>query len=664
MSKLSMRSDSLRRVAPAALLALVLLAPSCAPGRSGVAGVGPPEGRLPPVPEARGELRIDVVYPAEDAQITTRDRNFIFGNVGRGDATLTIDGAPVEVAPNGAWLAYLPVPQDGRYQLSATAAGQTVTATRTVRLPTVPQPLDTGGLQILEGSVTPTGVLTGVRGEPIEVRFRGSPGAQARLLLPDGTVVPLFERPAIERATGFMLDRAEQETGIVEYVGTFALDAAITSADPDLAAPTLTFGEGYIEPRERQGVVGATLELVRGGETVRLPLPAGIGVLDPMAPRVAIAATARPDSTVIGRRQLGADQAWDFFWPNGTRLVIDGETGDFYRVRLAPQLSAWVARADVQLLDPGTTAGRGFVGPSLQVIPREEWLDVRFATSDRQPFRVEPGEWGLSIEFFGVTGRPLYVGYGQEDPFLQRVDWEQPTDDRFRFNVRLNQPLWGYRYHWEGNALVLQVRRPPPIDPARPLSGLRIAVDAGHRGSPGDTGAIGPTRLTEVEATLAVTRALVPMLRQAGAEVVEIRPEEEGVVPLIDRPILADRNNAHLFASVHFNAFPDGVNPFENHGTIMFYYWPHSLEFARHLQREVLAELGLPDRGVRFQNLAIPRTSWMPSVLTESLFMMFPEQEAALRDPRTVQRIAAAHFRAMESFVRDRAPAVAVIGGN
>jgi N-acetylmuramoyl-L-alanine amidase len=110
------------------------------------------------------------------------------------------------------------------------------------------------------------------------------------------------------------------------------------------------------------------------------------------------------------------------------------------------------------------------------------------------------------------------------------------------------------------------------IDRGAPFRGLTIAVDAGH--PPG--GAIGPTRLTEADANLMVTRHLVPMLEQAGARVVDIRPDTT-TVPLIDRPIMAIENDSHLFVSVHFNAFPDGVNPFANHGTLMLYYWEHSL---------------------------------------------------------------------------------------
>src|SRR5687768_14998237 len=68
---------------------------------------------LPPVPYVDGPLDVRVVYPPAGARISVRDSTFIFGSTGTGDATLTINGATVEVARNGAFLAFLPVPADG-----------------------------------------------------------------------------------------------------------------------------------------------------------------------------------------------------------------------------------------------------------------------------------------------------------------------------------------------------------------------------------------------------------------------------------------------------------------------------------------------------------------------------------------------------------------------
>jgi N-acetylmuramoyl-L-alanine amidase len=69
----------------------------------------------------------------------------------------------------------------------------------------------------------------------------------------------------------------------------------------------------------------------------------------------------------------------------------------------------------------------------------------------------------------------------------------------------------------------------------------------------------------------------------------------------------------------------------------------------------MLEELGLRDIGYGRADLALVRPTWMPSVLSETMFMMVPEQEAALRDPAVQERIARAHVRALESFLLARA---------
>ncbi|MGH3112424.1 MAG: N-acetylmuramoyl-L-alanine amidase family protein, partial [Gaiellaceae bacterium] len=95
------------------------------------------------------------------------------------------------------------------------------------------------------------------------------------------------------------------------------------------------------------------------------------------------------------------------------------------------------------------------------------------------------------------------------------------------------------------------------------------------------------------------------------------------------------------------------VNPFENHGSAVFYYQPQSLPLARAIQGELLAVLGLPDFGVGLGNLALARPTEMPAVLTEAAFMMLPEQEELLRTPEFQQREAEAIRRGIERFLRE-----------
>lgn len=529
-----------------AAVAVALLAAACAAPRSAPT---PERGAaLPPIPAREGPVAIDVVYPGEGQTLGTRDSTFVFGNVGTGTASLAINGAAVPVAPNGAFLAFLPVPPSGVYEVVATANGQSQRLSRTVQLPALPAP----------------------------------------------PPLPLPE--------------------------------------PDsLGADSVPSGAAVARPAAWNGVVR----------------------------------TSRADGTAVATAVPGSGTPYHWFFPNGTSLLVTGrspETGQL-RVHLTGDLSVWMDSADVQPASGLVETGRGGATPladrprgyvaTVSATPYPDHVDVRLGTSERLPFRIDGEERGLTITVYGAETRTNNLLYGATDPLIDRMEWEQPGDETYRLHIDLNDPLWGFTSFFdEQGRLVVRLRRPPPIDPASPVRGLYIGVDAGH--PPG--GAIGPTRLTEAEATLGVSRRLAALLEARGARVLQTRPDT-AAVGLGDRPLQATREDVDLLVSVHFDAFGDGVNPFENHGTHVFYNQAQSLDLARAVQRELLAELGLRDLGVSRRDLALVRPTWMPSILSESAFMMIPQNEAALRDPRVLDRIAAAHLRGIEAFLRARAAA-------
>jgi N-acetylmuramoyl-L-alanine amidase len=613
-----------------------------APERDAAMPTDPLRGTLPAVPAVRGELRIDVVYPAENAQLTASDSNFVFGSVGAGDAEVRINGAPVTVAPNGAFLAFLPVPRDGVYRVQARtrrpgASGYTEQDAQAVRRIRPPAAGGAAVQGIAAGSVAPRAALTLQRGERVTVRLRGAPGGRARILFPDGSSQPLVEQRRAERDEGFQQDRSATRE-FTEYTGSFAAQAPLLSRDRQVGVPTLA------DPG-RAGT--ATVELVHGADTTRAPLELSLAVLAPGEARVGVLAGSRPDSLVFATAVPGSGTPYHWGFPNGTRVTLTGEREGAYRVRLTADQHVWVDARSVRLLPAGAPDATGTVG-AVRVVPARDWVDVRLSTSDRLPARVLMDGPFMTVEVFGAESRTNWLYHGTEDPFVRRALWDQPRDDLYYVRLELARPAWGWRtFYDEDGTLVVRIRRPPALDGRNPLAGVHVAVDAGH--PPG--GAIGPTRLTEAEANQAIAKRLVARLRAAGARVTETRPDTAGV-DLATRTSVAERSGAHLLVSVHNNAFPDGVNPFTNAGTTVFYNPPQSLDLARAMQRELVRELDLRDLGIARADLALVRTTWMPSVLTESMFLMVPEQEAALRDPSVHERIAAAHFRAIEAFLR------------
>mgnify|MGYP001256722787 CR=1 FL=1 len=675
------------------LLATSLLATACAPERptERPAPEGAVEPALPPIPFRDGPLELDVVYPAEGARIATRDSTFVFGSTGTGEASLTINGDAVPVEPNGAFLAFLPVPADGVYRFRAATVAESKELVRNVIVPAPLPDLPPDSVAILAESIEPRGGWAALPGERIEVGFRGTPGGSAALILPDGTRVPLIESvvpgEAEEGQEAFGREAAAATrppaSGVAEYRGFFGATALVVD-DTTVAWPTLgtvptpgetapggrsdssgpsararsqqpEAGRSPSDAAHRLAPRGAVLELVVGEDTARAVLPLNLALLDPDRPRVGEAYDpTRPgqtaDGQVIGRP--GPGYTYHYFWPNGTRFTLTGERNGEYRVQLAEKLSAWVPAGEVRLLPRGTPPPSGRVR-TVRMAPTTEWVDVRIAVDDRFPFRVDESERAIEVTLYGGKSDTGWLQYGGLDPLVDWAEWEQPADDVYRFTLHMTEAPWGYQTFWSpGGDLVVRVRRPPEIDPDRPLRGLLIAVDPGHP----PAGAVGPTRLTEPEANLAIALRLQPLLEEAGARVLMTRTDPTAV-PLYARPFMATEANAHLLVSVHNNAFPDGVNPFVNNGTSTYYFHPQAIELAQAFQLELLRELRLRDLGIGRGNLALVRPTWMPAVLTETMFMMIPQQEAALRDPEVQERIARAHYRAIVAFLRDRAPA-------
>ena len=396
----------------------------------------------------------------------------------------------------------------------------------------------------------------------------------------------------------------------------------------------------------------AVVEAILGADTARARWPLQVAVLDTL-PLVAelrrrLRRTSAPaTASRSGRALPGGTYAW--FFPSGTRAAVTGRRNGDLRLRLSQGAEAWVPAADARPLAPGGPVPQAVVG-SVQLTRGPEHATVRIPVSQRVPFRIEEHERSLALTLYGAAGDVNWMRYGPVDSVVSRMSWRQAASDEVALTFDLARPVWGYRARWDRLDLLLDIRRPPAIDPSAPLHGRLIAVDPGH--PPG--GAVGPTGLREAEANLAVALELRKLLQSAGARVLMTRTTDS-VVDLWPRVQLAERAGADVLVSIHNNALPDGLNPFVNNGTSVYYNQPRSIPLARAVQAALLRRLGLRDLGVGRGDLALVRGTWMPSVLTEGLFMMLPDQEAALRSAAGQRRYAQAVFEGLRGYLEERA---------
>ncbi|HPO05067.1 MAG TPA: N-acetylmuramoyl-L-alanine amidase family protein [Bacillota bacterium] len=162
-------------------------------------------------------------------------------------------------------------------------------------------------------------------------------------------------------------------------------------------------------------------------------------------------------------------------------------------------------------------------------------------------------------------------------------------------------------------------------------TGKLIAIDAGHGGKdPGAAGKInGREVIVERDLNLAIALRLNQLLSSAGASTVLLR-DSDITMSLYSRPEAANALNADLLISVHNNsaetATPNGTEVlyYDKVGTES--YGITSKEVAAFMQKELVLETGLKDRGIiNCPHLAVLNKSLMPAVIIEGGFLSNPD---------------------------------------
>jgi N-acetylmuramoyl-L-alanine amidase len=152
--------------------------------------------------------------------------------------------------------------------------------------------------------------------------------------------------------------------------------------------------------------------------------------------------------------------------------------------------------------------------------------------------------------------------------------------------------------------------------------------------------------LQEKNVTLAVALLVGPILTAAGIQVIYTRTSD--VVPwpanvnadLQMRCDIANNAKADAFLSIHCNAATDPTA----HGSESFCYalGGKGQVLAGDVLTPLVAAIGTVNRGVAAANYEVLRNTSMPAALVETAFISDPAEEAMLRNPAKLAKIAQA----------------------
>ena len=582
--------------------------------------------------EASSEINIQVVYPRANQQIAAVDSEFIFGSVTPG-SSLTINGQDVRIHKGGGWLAFLPVTPGGfLFRLVASKENDT----SYFELPVTIGVADTvSGLRFIPKEILPSSKAVYSIGDILEFSFEAPSGGTAWFGLDERPLIIMYESEGETDWDGSVFGRkitAAEDADIARYVGYYHF----TQSDTGIHRICYQ----YTNPKQSAVENRVVFKDCKDTLVTVLPhLPWKAGVLS--------------GESQIVRTAPGKGYKL-LYQPPGVMVNITGLVDSFYRIRLADGISGYVNVDSVTILPAGTAMPKGEIS-YIAVDKTQGGIRISMNVGARLPYEISESltPSSIDVDIFGVTSDVDWIRYNTDDSLVKLVRWSQPQDGVFKMTVEVAaDSIWGYKSYYVGNDFNLQlngssVRKGTHL---KRLKGLRIAIDPGHSH---DAGAIGPTGLNEKDANLWIAYELRQMLERDGAEVMMTRYGHENV-PLYDRPRKAEKWGADLLISIHNNALPDGINPFANNGTSVYYYHPHSKALAEAIHKRMVPATGLPDHGLYYGNLVLTRYSAAPAVLVECAFMMIPEQEALLKTDKFQRKCARAIRDGIIDFVRGK----------
>lgn len=290
-------------------------------------------------------------------------------------------------------------------------------------------------------------------------------------------------------------------------------------------------------------------------------------------------------------------------------------------------------------------------GAALPAVPST--LRVRLPLGGaRLPFRLEQEDGGrrLTVTLYGPLAQPL-TGPEGGDPLLGGVEIRPLALGVTRVALNLNAAqAWGFTANYDGPDLVVTVRRPPTLNPARPLEGRTITLDPGHGGS--QNGGAGSLRVPEKGLVLPIALRAAELLRGLGATVTLTRSADV-TLGLYERGLMAEASASDLLVSIHANALPDGRDPRGVRGPEVYYTHPQAAALAGSILGQLrarLPELG-PGAGLKpGADLALTRPTTQISLLVETAYLTDAGNLRTLSSPEGRERFAGAIAAGIAAF--------------
>ncbi len=331
---------------------------------------------------------------------------------------------------------------------------------------------------------------------------------------------------------------------------------------------------------------------------------------------------------------------------NGAADYIIGQQNGFYLLKSG----VWTAASNVKVInDKALTANKI---SSVAVKSSGNYTDISFKMPVNTVFGVEAGSNILTLTLYNTSGMGISASIPSDAPFSSVKYKAVSGGAQYTFDLKSANNYFGYYAEYKNGLLVFSLKNAPKISKSgsKPLTGLKVVLDAGHGGSEsGATGPMGKYGLYEKQVNLAITLNARKYLQSLGATVVMTRTSDK-TVSLNDRANLIRKEKPDIAVSIHNNSMDVTADYTKHTGLLVLYSKDSSKAAAGYIKNQLVTDLKRKDDGYRWQSLSVCTVTQSPAILIEGGFMSNPTEYEWLADYNNQVKIGNSVGKAIENW--------------
>ncbi len=314
----------------------------------------------------------------------------------------------------------------------------------------------------------------------------------------------------------------------------------------------------------------------------------------------------------------------------------------FYRLRMG----GYISETDVEeITDPSLFPSENGTITGASVYSNGKETLFRLSCTDKPPYNADVEDGRLVVTFYNMNAQSAPMPAIAENPLLKSCEIIR-LEDRVRYSFELiaTENFYGFDLYYDDRGAVLSMRNPvsPDLTAEKPLSGIRIVLDAGHggydRGASGAFAGAGQS-FHEKDLNLAIVLKAAEKLEELGAEVLLTR-QGDGALELTQRTKYLEEAKADLSLSIHQNSMNENVDITRIRGCLGLWCMDSGYMLSDRVGSAVAKALGRRWIGTSYQMLALCRNPKFPQALIEVGFITSVEEYELMTSGNGIEKAA------------------------